>query len=112
MIYTLADMIARHASAQATASMYRSTPLRVQKGVALHRFQRTVRWAAARSPFYQQAFAEQGIDPAKVKTPADLKNFFTTPDDLATRPEEFLCEKPSIVFESSGTSGVNKRVYY
>src|SRR5262249_11282078 len=57
-------------------------------------------------------FAERGIDPRAVRTPADLGGFFTTPDDLARNPEEFLCAKPNLVFESSGTSGVNKRVFY
>jgi len=31
---------------------------------------------------------------------------------LSACAEEFVCRPPSIVFESSGTSGTNKRVYY
>ncbi len=112
MFYTIADMIASRVSAETLARMYTSTPLSMQQGVALHRFRRTVRWAADRSVFYKKAFAEHGIDPARVRTPADLKDFYTTPDDLASHPEEFLCEPANIVFESSGTSGRNKRVYY
>jgi phenylacetate-CoA ligase len=112
MIYSIADIIAGRASPQGVAHMYRTTPQAIQRGVALHRFQKTVRFAATHSPFYRRAFAEHGIDPAKVRTPADLKDLYTTPQDLAERAEEFICEKPSIVFESSGTSGVNKRVYF
>jgi phenylacetate-CoA ligase len=112
MFYTIADMFAHRASPDTVAKMFRTTPQSIQRGVAAHRFRRTVQFAAAHSPFYKRAFVEHGIDPAKVYTPADLKDLYTTPQDLAERAEEFICEKPSIVFESSGTSGVNKRVYF
>jgi phenylacetate-CoA ligase len=112
LIYAIADMIAHNASPQSVARMFRTTPQSIQRGVAAYRFRRTVRYAAALSPFYRRAFAEHGIDPSKVRTPADLKDLYTSPQDLSERAEEFICEPASIVFESSGTSGVNKRVYY
>jgi phenylacetate-CoA ligase len=112
MIYTLADIFASQASPDSVARMFRNTPQSIQKGVAAHRFRRTIRYAATHSPFYRRAFKEHGIDPLKVRTPADLKDLYTTPQDLSERAEEFICDKPSIVFESSGTSGVNKRVYF
>ena len=71
-----------------------------------------MRWAAKRSAFYREAFRARGIDARRVRSPADLGDFFTTPDDLSRDPEKFLCAPPSFVFESSGTSGRNKQVYF
>ncbi|MBV8780110.1 MAG: phenylacetate--CoA ligase family protein [Phycisphaerae bacterium] len=112
MIYSIADLVARRSSAEATARLYRSTPEWLQQGLALHRFRQTVRHAATHSPFYRRKFAEHKIDPASVRTPADLKDLYTTPDDICACAEDFLCEPPTMVYESSGTSGTNKRVYY
>jgi phenylacetate-CoA ligase len=112
MIYSIADIVAHNSSPQSIANMYRSAPPAIQRGVAMHRFRRTIRYAATHSPYYRKKFAEHGIDPMKVRTPADLKDLYTIPQDLSERAEEFICDKPSIVFESSGTSGVNKRVYF
>ena len=107
MLGLLADRTSRLLTPGGVARFYAGMPGAVADHIARARFRRTVRWAARRSPFYRRAFAEHGIDPARVRTPADLGGFFTTPDDLAQRPEDFLCEKPAIVFESSGTSGKN-----
>ena len=78
------------------------------------KFAATVRYAAQHSRFYQEKFREHGIDPAEVRTHADLGDFFTTPEDLRERPvEDFLCAKPEFGFETTGTSmGINKRVYF
>ncbi len=54
----------------------------------------------------------RGIDARRVRQPADLGDFFTVPDDIIRDPEKFLCRPPGIVFESSGTSGRNKQVYF
>jgi phenylacetate-CoA ligase len=112
MLTQLIDLFGRGASPDSLGRLYRSVPPWLTRYVALERFRRTVRWAARHSAFYRKAFAEHGINPNHVRTPADLKDFFTTPDDLASRASEFLCRPPSIVFESSGTSGRNKQVYY
>lgn len=112
MIAPLADKLTRMASPGLIATMYARTPQSLVRRIALAKFRATVRWAAQRSRFYQRAFSERGINWRKVRTPQDLGDFFTTPEDLAAAPEDFLCDKPSIVFESSGTSGRNKKVYY
>lgn len=112
MLGLLADFVGHHARPWMIERVYRSSPALLSERVALGRFRRTVRWAAGRSPFYQRVFAQRGIDPRRVRSPRDLGDFFTTPEDIARSPEEFLCERPMIVFESSGTSGQNKRVYY
>ena len=112
MIQRIADLVASNVSAANVARLYTSTPMKMQHALALYRFRRTVRYAAANSAFYKRKFKEHGIDPGTVRTPADLKDLYTTPDDIAQNAEELLCEKPQLVFESSGTSGVNKRVYF
>lgn len=112
MINFLSDKLAAHASPEFLGWLYRKTPVGRMRALAAHRFRQTVRWAAAHSAFYRRAFKERGINPAKVRVPADLGDFYTTPDDVAQHAEEFICRRPSIVFESSGTSGRNKRIYY
>jgi len=74
-------------------------------------FQYIVRYVYKKSAFYRRKFDEYKIDPRKVKNPSDLGDFYTTPQDIVDHAEEFLCRKPQIVFESSGTTGRNKRVY-
>jgi phenylacetate-CoA ligase len=92
--------------------LYRRISPALTARISADRFRRTVRWAAAHSPFYKRAFAERGINPRRVRCPADLGDFFTTPEDVVRCAEDFLCERPQLVFESSGTSGKNKRVFY
>lgn len=112
MIFAAADRMLDFISDSGLAYLYRRTPLALLDGLARYRFRRTVRWAARRSPFYREAFRARGIDARRVRSPADLGDFFTTPDDLSRDPEKFLCAPPSFVFESSGTSGRNKQVYF
>ena len=83
--------------------------IRMQAGLG---FRQTVRWAAKHSPFYRKAFAARGIDPRRIRTPSDLGGFFTCPEDIAANPQEFICQPPSTVFESSATSGKGKSVFY
>jgi phenylacetate-CoA ligase len=75
-------------------------------------FADTVRWAYGHSAFYKRKFDSLAIDPAQVKSPLDLGTFYTTSLDIIENAEDFLCKKPDIVFESSGTTGRNKRIYF
>ena len=75
-------------------------------------FRRVVRYAYNNSKFYRRKFDELRIDTGKIRRPADLGDFYTIPNDIVEHAEEFLCAKPQIVFESSGTTGRNKRVYF
>ena len=75
-------------------------------------FQNLIRYVSKNSPFYKRKFKEFGIDPDRVRSPKDLGDFYTMPIDIIENAEEFLCQKPHIVFESSGTTGRNKRVYF
>ena len=112
MLSTFSDSLVGRVSPRTTASLYRTTPKWLGDRIAAEHFRRTVRWAGKHSPFYRKAFADRGISPGDVRGPADLGDFFTTPDDIVARPADFICRPPSIVFESSGTSGKNKQVYY
>lgn len=75
-------------------------------------FREVVRYAYKNSKFYRRRFDELKIDPAKIKKPSDLGDFYTTPNDIVEHAEDFLCRTPHMVFESSGTTGRNKRVYF
>jgi phenylacetate-CoA ligase len=76
-------------------------------------FVEVVRYAAENQKFFARKLREHGIDPKKVRRPEDLGDIFTTPDDLRSLPsEEFLCAEPELVYETTGTSGGPKRVYF
>src|SRR5579862_7899900 len=109
MLGAVADAFTALESPGLIAYLYTHTPPGLAAIIAAARFRSTVRWAAAHSVFYRRRFAELGINPASVRSPADLGDFYTTPDDIAGEPESFLCGKPALVFESSGTGGRNKQ---
>ncbi len=112
MLFAAVNRIADFASDRSLGYLYSHMPPSLLEGLARYRFRKTVRYVAKRSPFYREAFRSRGIDPRRVRLPSDLGDFFTTPDDLSRDPEKFLCAPPSVVFESSGTSGTNKQVYF
>jgi phenylacetate-CoA ligase len=91
----------------------RQIPLPVMNALRMQAFRRTIRLVGRRSPFYQRKFAAAGIDPARVRSLADLKGLETTTAELrAADPADLCCAPPQLVFESSGTSGHVTRVYY
>ncbi len=76
-------------------------------------FGEVVRYAAENQKFFAQKLSENGIDPKRVRRPEELGDIFTTPEELRSLPaEEFLCREPDCVFETTGTSGGPKRVYF
>jgi len=76
-------------------------------------FAATVRYAAQHQKFFKRKLEAAGIDPRSVRRPEDLGDIFTTPDDLLTFPaDDFLCRPPDAVFETTGTSGAPKRIYF
>jgi phenylacetate-CoA ligase len=76
-------------------------------------FRELVRYAAERQAFLKRKLGENGIEPASVRRPEDLRNIFTTPEDLRNLPaEDFLCREPQLVYETTGTSGGPKRIYF
>src|SRR5438309_2102669 len=66
-------------------------------------FREVFRYAARRQKFLACKLRSAGIDPDRVRQPADLGDIFTTPDDLLSLPPgEFLCREPEAVFETTG----------
>lgn len=96
------------------ASLAAHLPPRLVPRIRAGKFRRLVRYAGKRSPFYRRRFRELGIDPEQVNQPTDLGDFFTTSQDLRDHPiEEFLCGRPELGFETTGTtSPTSKRVYF
>ncbi len=88
-------------------------PRSVIRGIQEDGFRDLVRYAAGRQKFFARKLREKGIDPSRIRRPEDLGDIFTTPGDLRSLPpEDFLCREPHLVFETTGTSGGPKRVYF
>src|SRR2546427_6586241 len=88
-------------------------PPSLVRSIQVDAFGEMVRYAARHQRFFGRKLREKGIDPARVRRPEDLGDVFTTPEDLLERPaEDFLCQEPQAVFETTGTSGAPKRVYF
>jgi phenylacetate-CoA ligase len=67
--------------------------------------------AAARAPWYRDAFAAARVEVGRARRAEDLGDFFLTPEILKTRPEALLTGPAELAIESSGTSGHVTRVY-
>ena len=90
----------------------RTSPTLIRK-IREDSFVEVVRYAAKHQKFFARKLRERNIDPMRVRRPEDLGDIFTTPEDLRSLPpEEFLCCEPEAVFETTGTSGGPKRVYF
>ena len=88
-------------------------PRPVIQGLQRDSFRELVRYASHRQAFLKRKLRENGIEPASVRRPEDLGNIFTTPEDLRNLPaEDFLCREPQLVYETTGTSGGPKRIYF
>jgi len=88
-------------------------PRTMIRGLQLDSFRGLVRYAAQRQEFFKRKLRENRIEPDGVRRPEDLGNIFTTSEDLRNLPaEDFLCREPHLVFETIGTSGGPKRVYF
>lgn len=91
----------------------KSLPRAVVGSIQAAAFGGVVRYAARHQKFFTRKLRERGIDPRRVRRPADLGDIFTTPEDLLSVPAaDFLCCEPQAVFETTGTSGAPKRVYF
>jgi phenylacetate-CoA ligase len=91
-------------------AMLRALPLPVLHALRQPGLAATLR-QARRSPFYREAFARAGVDPARARRLEDLGGFFLTPDVLKAGPERLLCGPADLAIESSGTSGHVTRIY-
>jgi phenylacetate-CoA ligase len=99
--------VGRHAP-QLPLAVFRTIPVGVLQAMRRPGLRRTLRMAQ-RSAFYRDALAR--VDARAVRTPADLGEFFLTPDVVKSRPEALLCARPEVAIESSGTSGRVTRIY-
>src|SRR5262249_52277698 len=86
----------------------------VAASVRRQKFIHLIRYVGECSPFYRRRFKEIGLDVRAVRGPEDLGDFFTTAQDLRENPiDEFLCGRPELGFETTGTTvGAGKRVYF
>ncbi|HEV3141190.1 MAG TPA: hypothetical protein VGY57_11765, partial [Vicinamibacterales bacterium] len=110
----LAERAALRAGPERALGLLHYFPESAFDAIQRARFRRTVRLAAARSPFYREQFRRRGIDAHRVDHPSQLGDFYTTGDDLRTHgPEAFLVGRADTAFETTGTtSPVPKRVFF
>jgi phenylacetate-CoA ligase len=88
-------------------------PRSIIRRIQADSFRAVVGYAAQRQKFFSRRLLEKEVDPARLRRPEDLGDIFTTPEDLLRFPaEDFLCREPQAVFETTGTSGAPKRVYF
>ncbi|MGH9327234.1 MAG: phenylacetate--CoA ligase family protein [Terriglobia bacterium] len=100
-------------SAPALAKWGRIVPRPLIRRLQEDSFRQVVRYAACHQKFFSAKLQEHGLDASKVRKPEDLKDVFTTAEDLLSHPaEDFLCRPPEAVFETTGTYGPPKRVYF
>lgn len=111
MLATLADKIILGMPPKLLSRVYRTIPRPLLFWKRDESFRHIVRYVYKKSKFYRRRFDEFKISPSKVRKPSDLGEFYTTPQDIIDHAEEFLCRTPHMVFESSGTTGRNKRIY-
>lgn len=70
------------------------------------KLQEALRYLSEHSPFYQQMFRREGIDPLEIKAIEDLVRLpFTDKSDLQQNNEAFLCVPPERIIDHVTTSG-------
>ena len=112
-IISLINKIPFGNSAEKGFFLYNMLPAGLFKKMEQDNFRVTVRFVAKHSKFYQRKFSELGIDASRVKSPGDLRDFFTTAEDIRQNPKEFICLPPDTAYETTGTtSKTPKRVYF
>ncbi len=112
-IISLIDKFPFGNSAQKGFFLYTKLPPAFFQKMEEENFRQTVRYVAKYSAFYKRKFKESGIDASRVRHLEDLKDFFTTPEDIRQYGEEFICARPDTAFETTGTtSKKTKRVYF
>jgi phenylacetate-CoA ligase len=93
--------------------LYKKAPAGLLKSIEAGQFPKVMKWVYEKSAFYKREFNKRGIKPENVKVPADLGDFFTTPEDIRRNVDEFVCMKADTAYESTGTtSKKTKRVYF
>ena len=116
MLTSLRKLVERAVIGDSVPSLVRwgrTLPRPLIRRLQAEAFRNAVRYTAARQKFLARKLREAGIDPARVRAPEDLGNVFTTAEELLSLPaEDFLCQQPQAVFETTGTSAAPKRTYF
>lgn len=82
----------------------------------LRQLQRTIDWVTDKSSFYRKHLLRWRHRP--LTSLGDISQLpLTTPEDIKTNPEAFLCVSPKdiarvVTMESSGTTGNKKRIFF
>ncbi len=91
----------------------KSLPPGLIRRIQMVGFRRVIRYTAAHQRFFAGKLREAGLRAEQIRRPEDLGDIFTTPEDIRSLPgDDFLCREPESVFETTGTSGGPKRVFF
>ncbi|NRQ33530.1 phenylacetate--CoA ligase family protein [Nonomuraea sp. NN258] len=86
----------------------------LQEDLTKRRLRRTIKHAAAESPYYRRWFAEHGVDPASI-TPETIASIAPTPKSaLRGMPSAFVSDlaKPALLAHTTGTTGTPTLVWF
>lgn len=92
-------------------TMEKQSDLQYKSAAEIKAFQdselrKTLAYLAAHSKFYQRMFADNHIDPTKIRTIEDLQQIpVTTKADLQLHNDEFLCVDKTAIIDYVTTSG-------
>src|SRR5450432_2963440 len=98
------ERLALHLEPRLGVCLLNLMPPAALEAVQRARFRKTLRLAAARSPFYKEQFRLRGIDVRRIEHPSQLGDFYTTGEDLRGRVGDFRIGRADTVFETTGTS--------
>ncbi len=90
--------------------------LQILQKYQLEKFRETLSCVISRSRFYKTHLS--GVDPVNIRCMEDIANLpFTSPKDIASDPEGFLCVSPRevgriVTLGTSGTTGRPKRIFF
>lgn len=112
--YRLRRAYPRYASIRRSLSRLEHAGAEEIRAYQEQHLRRLVRIAATRSPFYREHFRASGIDPASIRTLADLPRLpLISRSDLAERSDDFRTMPGWLMWtvRSGGTSGVPIRCH-
>jgi len=88
------------------------------EGYQLHKFRQILAYVYKKSPFYRDMLRRNGIKPECINSIDDISSIpLTTQSQLSREPYRFLCTPlgdvaRTVTFQSSGTTGLKKKVFF
>ncbi|HUW55060.1 MAG TPA: AMP-binding protein [Planctomycetota bacterium] len=98
------------------AGMLDYVPVWLVRGLARAKLVHMLRYVYRRSPAQRARWNQAGVGLSDIRSPDVLRHMpFTTPEQLAEHPEEYICVPTAElihVLTTTGTKGVPKKIYF